>query len=641
MKRREWWSEVVQDARLAVRQLRRRPAFAWVAVLTLAIGVGANTAIFSAADHVLWRPLPYVDADRVVRVFETDRRAGEDRKDAAPANFLDWRERSRAFAAMGLAEPFSFDMVFNGRPERARAWLVSEGYFEALGVRPVLGRGFVADEYGQALTQGESGLPAAMVAVISHRMWRDRFGADAGIIGSTIELNKMPATVVGVLPSSLDYPEPRDVWLPKLFRPFDLEDRTTGFREAIARLAPGVTLETAQRDMDRVAAELAAEYPMTNASLGVTLVPLKDHVLDGVGPALWVLLGAVGLVLLIACANVASLLLARRAERERELAVRAAIGAGRARLLRQLLTESVVLAVAGGVLGLVLAGGAARALVALSPPDLPRVDTIAIDARVMLFALALTLGTAVLFGVGPAWQFSRPELRPALGWGARAVGSRTRNRLSSVLVTGQIALTLVLLIGAGLLGRSFLTLLSNDFGFEVENRAAIQIFLYDRAETGEAQMVLAREHRARLEALPGVEELAMVSALPFHPTQIDTENAFEIEGKPFPEGIVARAQTTIVSPGYFRVMDIPLLAGHGFTDRDRSGTPDVAIISETFARTYFAGENPIGQRVTIGVIGPPRSREIVGVVGDCDRPRWRATHVSSCMRPTVRPSTRE
>ncbi|MGH7573626.1 MAG: ABC transporter permease [Longimicrobiales bacterium] len=616
MRRRRWGSEVAQDARLAVRQLRRRPGFALVAVLTLAIGIGANTAIFSAADHVLLRPLPYVGADRVFRVFETDRRTGGDRKEAAPANFLAWRERSRVFAAMGLAEPYGFDVVFDARPERARAWLVSDGYFEALGVRPVLGRSFVAEEYAQVTTRGDAGLPAAMVVLISHRMWRDRFGGDARIIGATIELDDAPATIVGVLPPSLDYPQPRDLWLPKLFRPFELEDRATGYMEAVARLAPGVTLEAARRDMDRVAAELAAEYPATNASLGVTLVPLEDHVLGGVRPALWVLLGAVALVLLIACANVASLLLARRAERERELAVRAALGAGRTRLVRQLLTESAVLAVLGGVLGVVLAGGAVRALVAISPPDLPRLGAIAIDARVMVFALALTLGTAVLFGVGPAWQFSRPALRPGLGWGARPVGGATRNRMSSVLVTGEVALTLVLLIGAGLLGRSFLRLLSNDLGFEVENRAAIQVFLYDRAETAEAQMVLAREHRARLEALPGVEALAMVSALPFHPSQIDTENAFEIEGKPFPGGVVARAQTTIASAGYFRVMEIPLLAGRGFTDQDRNGAPDVAIINETLARTYFARENPIGQRITIGVIGPPRPREIVGVVGD-------------------------
>lgn len=230
MRRRRWGSEVAQDARLAVRQLRRRPGFALVAVLTLAIGIGANTAIFSAADHVLLRPLPYVGADRVFRVFETDRRTGGDRKEAAPANFLAWRERSRVFAAMGLAEPYGFDVVFDARPERARAWLVSDGYFEALGVRPVLGRSFVAEEYAQVTTRGDAGLPAAMVVLISHRMWRDRFGGDARIIGATIELDDAPATIVGVLPPSLDYPQPRDLWLPKLFRPFELEDRATGYK---------------------------------------------------------------------------------------------------------------------------------------------------------------------------------------------------------------------------------------------------------------------------------------------------------------------------------------------------------------------------------------------------------------------------
>lgn len=615
MARKEWWSEVVQDARMAVRQLRRRPGFALVAVCTLAIGIGASTAIFSAADHVLLRPLPYVEPDRVVRVFETDRRTGEDRREAATANFLSWRERSRAFSAIGLAEPSGFDMMTDGRPEPVDAWRVTEGYFEALGVRPMLGRGFVPEEHDQGLAEDDAAPSAAMVVVISHRLWRSRFGGDPGIVGSTIELDGAQRTIVGVLPPTLDYPQPVDVWAPKIFRPYELEERTGGYMEAVARLAPGIPLEAAQRDMDRIAAELAAEYPTTNASFGVTLVPLEDHLLGGVRPALWVLLGAVVLVLLIACANVASLLLARRTERERELAVRSAIGAGRSRLLRQLLTENIVLALAGGVLGLLLAAGAVQALVAVSPPGLPRVDTVAIDTRVLLFALAVTLGTAVLFGLVPAWQSSRPEVRPGLGWGTRALGG-ARNPVRRVLVAGEIAIALVLLIGAGLLGRSFLHLLSNDLGFAFENRAAIQIFLQGRAETTEELIVLAGEHRDRLRALPGVEDVAMTSALPFHPIQIDNEDTFEIEGMPLPAGVVARAQTTIASPNYFRVIGIPVRAGRAFTDRDRSGTPDVAIINEAMARSYFGAENPIGKRVTIGVMGAPRTREIVGVVGD-------------------------
>jgi predicted permease len=613
--RKEWWSEVVQDARMAVRQLRRRPGFALVAVWTLAIGIGASTAIFSAADHVLLRPLPYVETDRVVRVFETDRRTGEDRREAATANFLSWRERQRTFSAIALAEPSGFDMMIDGRPEPVDAWMVTEGYFEALGVRPMLGRGFVPEEHNQGLAEDDAPLSAAMVVVISHGLWRNRFGGDPGIVGSTIELDGAQRTIVGVLPPSLDYPHPVDVWAPKIFREYELEERTGGYMEAVARLAPGSTLEAAQRDMDRIAAELAAEYPTTNAGFGVNLVPLEDHLLGGVRPALWALLGAVVLVLLIACANVASLLLARRTERERELAVRSAIGAGRSRLLRQLLTENIVLALLGGVFGLLLATGAVQVLVAMSPPDLPQLDTIRIDARVLLFALAVTLATGLLFGLAPAWQFSQLELQPGLGWGTRAVGGGARNRLRRVLVAGEIAIALVLLIGAGLLGRSFLHLLSNDVGFGVANRAAIQFSLEGRAATPEELIVLAGEHRERLAAVPDVEDVAMVSALPFHPIQIDNEGTFEIEGMPLPAGVVARAQTTIASPNYFRVMGIPV-RGRAFTDRDRRGAPDVAIINETLARSYFGAENPIGKRVTIGVMSAPRTREIVGVVGD-------------------------
>jgi putative ABC transport system permease protein len=610
---KEWWSQVLQDVRLSLRQLRRRPGFALVAVCTLAIGIGATTAIFSAADQVLLRPLPYADADRVVRVFETDR-TGQ-RLEAAPANFLSWRERSHAFSAIALAEPTSFDVVTEGRPEPVPAWMVTEGYFEALGVQPILGRGFVRDEHPPGLAEGDLARAAAVV-VISHRMWRDRFGGDPAIVGSTIDLNGTQRTIVGVLPPSLDYPRPVDIWAPKIFRPYELQERTGGYMEAVGRLAPGITLEAAQGDMDRIATELAAEFPATNENFGITLVRLEDHVLGGVRPALWALFGAVGLVLLIACANVSSLLLARRAERERELAVRTAIGAGRSRLVRQLLTENAVIALVGGVFGLLLAAGAVHAFVAVNPSDMPRLDTLAIDARALLFAFAMTSGTALLFGLAPALQFSAPELQAGLGSGARAVGGGGRHRLRRVLVAGEIAIALVLLIGAGLLGRSFLQLLSNDLGFAVENRAEIQFSVVGRATTAEELIVLARQHQAQLAGLPGVEDVAMVSALPFHPIQIDNQGTFQIEGLPLPAGAAPRAQTTLASPNYFRVMEIPLRAGRAFTDQDRSGTPNVAIINETMARTYFGAENPIGKRLTIGVMGPPRAREIVGVVGD-------------------------
>ncbi len=615
MKRVEWLRELWQDARMGFRQYRRRPGFAVVAVLTLAIGIGANTAIFSAADHVLLRPLPYEDADRVVTLWETDRSTGENKREVAPGIYLQWRERNKAFSAIALAEPFGFDFTGDGPPVPVRAWLVTEEYFDALGVRPLLGRGLRAEDIvGEGSSDG--GFTGARVVVISHRLWRDRYGSDPGLIGSTIQLDNSPFTVVGVLPPALDYPEPKDIWAPKRFRPYEPEERTSGYMQVVARLQPGVSVDAAQRDMDRVAAAMAAEYPETNANAGVNVIPLSDHVLGGVRPALFVLLGAVGLVLLIACANVASLMLARGAERERELGVRAALGAGRPRLVRQLVTESAVLALAGGLAGVALAYFAVQALVAASPPDFPRLDAITIDARILGFGLVMTLLTVLLFGLTPAVQLSRPDLRPALGWGARSVGIRPGSRLRSALVVSEIALALVLLIGAGLLGRSFVRLLANDLGFAADDRATVQLFLWDRNPTAEQRISRVRELEQRLEAVRGVEEVGLVSALPFHPTQIDTEDVLDIEGRPPSATEVRRVQTTVASPDYFDVMEIPLISGRAFTDQDRAGAPGVAIINETLARRHFGNEDPVGKRVRIGIMSAPRPWQIVGVVGD-------------------------
>ncbi|CAA9375065.1 MAG: Acidobacterial duplicated orphan permease (function unknown), partial [uncultured Gemmatimonadetes bacterium] len=609
MRRREHFGEIAQDLGHGLRQLRRRPVFAAAGILTLAVGIGATTAIFSAADHVLLRPLPYRSPEGVVTLWETDRTSGEEKKGASPGNFVQWRERARSFSAIGLAEPFGYDLTGDGPPEPLGAWTMTEGFMDALGVVPMLGRTFRPEDFG-------GGKPS--VALISHGLWQRRFGGDPAIVGRTIQLDLAPVTVLGVLPPGLEHPEPRDVWTPKVLIERELNDRTSSYMVAVGRLRPGVTLKQARADLGRVATSLGTEYPQTNSETGVNLVPLREQILGGVRPALVVLLAAVAFLLLIACGNVANLLLARGAERERELGVRAALGAGRARLVRQLATESLLLGTLGGAVGLLLAWVGVRTLTALVPDNFPRVDTIALDARALVFAVAITLLSTLLFGLAPSLRFSRPNLMGTLRGGSRSgSGGRERSRLRSGLMVSQISLALVLLIGAGLLARSFVSLLANDPGFQTDNRAALQLFLWDRNPTKEQRLQRVDELTERFAAVPGVEKVAVVSALPFHPNQIDAQDELLVEGRAAPlPGQTTQVFTTTASPDYFGIMGIPLRRGRGFTPEDRPDAPQVALISETLARRFFPDEDPIGKRVTVGMMSRPVSREIVGVVGD-------------------------
>jgi putative ABC transport system permease protein len=611
--RRETLHETWRDIVVALRQLAKRPAFAAAAVTTLALGIGANTTIFSAADHVLFRPLPYEDIGRVVTLWETDRSLAGVREEVAAANFIDWSERNGTFEAMGLAEPFGYDLTDQRPPVSVQAYLVTEEWMDALGVQLALGRGFTPEEYA---------VDGPFVVLIPHAMWQTRFASDPDIVGKTFELNNAQATIVGVLPQGLAYPEDEDgLWSPKKWRMQGTYDERTersgGYMWAAGRIAQGNSLDDARADLQRVAESMSADFPETNRGRGVDLVPLRDHVLGDVRSALLVLLAAVGFVLLIACGNVASLILARASERERELAVRAALGAGRSRITRQILTESFVLAVLGGAAGVALAAGGAKVVASMAPAGIPRMEQVALDGRVLAFAVVLTLASTLLFGLAPALRFSRPRLASQLAGGRASPGLALHSRMQRTLVVGQIALALVLLVGAGLLGRSFLRLTAIDPGFTTEGRASIQVFLYDLFPTIPQREQAVVELSTRMASIPGVEQVAVASALPFHPTQIDPEDALIIEGVPVLAGQrQPTVYTLVASPGYFPLMGIPILRGRDFADTDRRESPRVAIINETLARRHFPSEDPIGKRVTIGVMSRPEAREIVGVVRD-------------------------
>ena len=602
VRRRELLADLVQDARIGMRQLLRRPLLSAIAMLILGVAIGAAASIYAFADHVLLRPLPYDEPARVVTLWKVERNGGGELEDVGAGNYLDW-EGARSFATVGLAEPYGFDLAGDGPPVALEVWLVTERFFEALGVRPLLGRTFTAADYRDD----------ARVVLLSHGTWQRRFGGDPRVVGRTLMLDGAATEVIGVLPPSLEYPDVREVYAPKRFRADERTDRRSSYMYVVARLAAGATVAHAQAELDNLTQQLAAEHAGYRER-GVRVVPLADRVLGTARGPVAALLGGVLLLVLIACANLANLLVARGMERTNELAVRGALGAGRARIARQLITESAVLAVLGGATGIVLAWLGVRTLLAVAPPDLPRLSAVALDARVLLFLCATTAVTGGLFGIAPSLRLARQDLMPAVRAGV--LRTREHGRLRGVLLSGQVALCLVLLIGAGLLARSMAKLLDNDLGFEHEKRTSIQLFLWDRAPSAQQRIVRVAELIERFEALPGVRRAAAVSSLPFHPHAITARSAVVIEGAPVAPGEEPTILATVATPAYFDVMGIPLRAGRYFDETDRAGTTPVVIINEAFARRHFAGTDPIGRRVTLGVMAAPVLRQVVGVVGN-------------------------
>jgi putative ABC transport system permease protein len=600
----------MNDLRIAFRQLVKRPGFTLVAIVTLALGIGATTTIFSVVDHLMLRDLPFPDADRVVTVWQANHREGNPREDVAPGNFLEWKDRAGSFAAMGAAEPYSFDLTGEDRPQVVLANYVTDGFFDALGVQPAAGRLLQPEDFRDG---------AGAVAVVGWGLWQRRFGADPALVGRAIVLDGQPTTVVGILPRDLDlglgysYMR-RDLWVPRRLQGWERTMRASAWWTVVARLAPGATLATAQADMDRVASGLAAEFPATNERIGASVVPLHEHLVGAARPTLMLLAAGVGLVLLVACVNIANLLLARGADRAREIAVRAAMGAGRGRLVVQLLAESAVLAAAGAAAGIVLAFWAVDLIKAVAPGDIPRFETVAVNLRVLGFGVGLAALTALVFGLAPALRLSRPDVREVLAEG-RVTPGRGRLRARQGLIVAETALALTLLIGAGLLLRSFATLLRVDPGFHREHLLALQIFYWEDGHTPQHRADFFDRTIRNVRALPGVRSAGAVSAAPFLAANLDIRRTLRKLDEPLPRpGEEPQTYLAIATPGYFETMGIPLLRGRFLDDRDRFGAPVVALINETLRRARFGDRDPVGRTVTIGDGTTPV--EIVGVVGD-------------------------
>jgi putative ABC transport system permease protein len=594
------------DVRASVRAVTKKPGFTVVVVLTLAVGIAANTAIFSVVNGVLLRRLPYRQDDSIVTVWQSAPKRGVEREETSPANFFDWLEQSQSFEALGMAEPWGHLLISDGEPEAIRSWIVSPGFFDALGVQALLGRTFVAEEY-------QAG--SSPVVVVGYKWWQRHFGGDPDLIGKKLMFNNQLTTVVGIMPPDFEYPPGRELWGPRPRRENDMLNRGRTFISVVGRLRSGRTVGQAQQEMSAIGARLGEQYPQTNAGIGVTLVPLRMFLFGEVRLGLLMLFGAVGLVLLIACANVASLLLARGEERQREFAIRCALGASGSRILRQLMTESLVLAALGGGCGVLLSRWLIQLIVGLSGNNLPRREQINISPSVLMFAVGISVLTALLFGLAPALQKTRLNLQDVLKEGVHAAtAGNTRQYFRRALVVTQIAVAFVLLAGAGLLARSFAALLETDPGFAANKALTLEVQLARRAP--EQRVIFLDESLERLAELPGVVGAGAASALPFSDNQVTQPTTIKIEGRPSvaPEGDET-ANLISVTPDYFHALGVPLLGGRLLTKFDTKDVP-VAVINHTMAVRYWPADDPIGKRVSFRSYGGNFTTEIVGVVGD-------------------------
>ena len=584
---------LLQDIRYGLRILWKSPGFALVTILALAIGIGANTAIFSIVNGVLLRPLPFKTADRLVFLSEWSQQVPD--MSVSYPNYQDWRDQSTVFEQLAAFRSAGYILTGAGDPERLTAREVSASFFPALGVTPALGRNFSSDEDKPG---------ANRTVILSYGLWQRRFGGNPNIIGQAITLNNQSYTVVGVLPQTFEWQAPVDLFVPietGLGADLQVRDDHPGIY-LIGTLKDGVTVEQARAELTTITSRLAQQYPKTNAGNGFAITKLQDRATQDIRAALLVVLAAVGFMLLIACANVANLLLARAATRAKGIAIRTALGAGRWRIIRQLLTESILLALAGGALGLLFAIWGVDALRAFIPDEVPRllVTSIHLDTRVLLFTLIVSIVTGLIFGLAPALQVSKSNLNEALKEGGRsATAGARRNYVRSLLVVSEVAISLLLLVGAGLLMKSFLNLQRADIGFNPDHVLTTRISLPEARYKENAQIEnFYRALLQRVQNLPGVQYAGLTRGLPMSG---GIESGITIEG----HEVTDRKDTIVavnltVSPDYFRAMEIPLIKGRYFTDQDKTGSPDVVLIDEMLASRYFANTDPIGKRIRLG-----------------------------------------
>jgi putative ABC transport system permease protein len=600
-------NSILQDLKYSIRTLAKSPGFTAVAILTLALGIGANTAIFGVVNAVLLRPLLFQNPSRLVWSWGNCPLC--DHGAVSPADFLDYRAQNRSFesyGAMAVGDAL-FNLTGNDKPIQIKGSMVTAGFFDALGIHPRYGRVF--KESDEKTTDPEA-------VILSHHLWQDRFGGDPSAIGKSVTLDGKSRTVVGVLATDIPLLSEADLWFPAPFLNQGMQSRRSHFLRPIGLLKPGVTIFQAQSELDAIAASLAAQFPVTNTGWSVKLDPLQNVLIGNVRPAFMVLIGAVSLVLLIACANIASLLFARNTARRREIAIRIALGAGRSRLLRQLLTESLVLALAGGVAGIFLANAAVELLKQLGPQSLPRLDEVNVSGTVLTFTFVTTILTAILFGLGPALKASRRDLTESLKEGGASGDSRSKHRAHNALVVAEVALSVVVLIASGLLLNSFWRLMRVHLGFDPANVLTAEVSLvaprYDDAPRRES---FFHDLQDRLQSAPAVKSAGFISELPLSGEANDT--FFTItEHPPADPNDNADADFRNIDGDYFGAMRIPLLAGRTFDRQDSAEFRNVVIVNEPFVKKFFPNEDPIGKHLKM-FEGKPEfvTREIVGVVG--------------------------
>ncbi len=603
-----------QDLKYGVRMLRKNPGFTLVAVLTLALGIGANTAIFSVVNGVLLRPLPYPEPGQMVTVFTV--LPTQPRFSMAIADFKDYMDQNKVFSSAALYAQRDLDLTVSNTPEHLSGMGVSSGYFQVLGYHPALGRDFQSSDNNTGNIS---------VVILSDRLWRERFGADPAIIGRGLTLSGQAFTVIGVMPPGVQHVGGNyrssaqgntvDIWWPVPLWPSAVDgcDRGCHYLNMVARLKPGVTVEQANAEMNTVAANIGKLYPDTNKDTRVLVVPLKEEVVGHARQMLLVLMGAVGFLLLIACVNVANLSLARATSRHREIAMRSVLGAGGFRIVRQLLTESLLLAFVGCVIGLAFANLGVDALVALAPANFPRLHAIHIDWQVLLFAAGATVLTAILFGLAPAIGILRADLNTSLKDGDRGTSaSGGRARLRDWLATAEIALALVLLVGAGLMARTFVNLQHVNAGFQSAHVLTFHIDVPHERYKDDAKFIrFYQDLTARLQALPGVQLVGATSDIPW--TGYDENASFGIEGRPDNSGASPEARFHFVSPDYFRAIGTPVISGRFFAVTDDAKAPPVILVNQALARKYFPGQDAVGH--SLHIFGP-KHFQIIGVVGD-------------------------